>query len=81
MVRVLATLLTRSPYVSTEYITDTSAIPKDIGVALYHKGDYDGALEQLRKALAIRESKLGANHPDAVACVDDIQFILATKQR
>jgi tetratricopeptide (TPR) repeat protein len=44
--------------------------------ALLSKGDYDGALVQYEKALAVRDSVLGKAHLDTAAISDNIALVL-----
>jgi tetratricopeptide (TPR) repeat protein len=48
----------------------------DIGLILREKGDYDGALEWLRKAQAIEESTVGIDHPDTATTCNNIGELL-----
>ena len=50
-----------------------------LGSQRFSKGDYDGALKQTRKALAIEESILGENHTDTASSYSNVGLILKTQ--
>ena len=50
----------------------------NIGNVLSKRGDYDGALVEYKKCLAIEEAVLGKGHPDTAATYDNIGLVLVT---
>jgi hypothetical protein len=43
---------------------DTALSLNNLAILCYYEGDYQQAATLMRRALAIREQKLGAAHPD-----------------
>jgi tetratricopeptide (TPR) repeat protein len=58
---------------------DTAKSYNNLALVLDEKGDYDGALEEYEKSLAIIESVFGTNHPITATVYDNIGRVLRAK--
>jgi tetratricopeptide (TPR) repeat protein len=72
-------LRTGSLHLCVETGANHSHYLRNIGLVLLLKGDYDGALAQHKKALAVRESVLGKDHPETAGRYNNIGEVLLHK--
>ena len=59
----------------------TARTHSSIGDALYNRGDFDGALVEFHKSLAIRRSFWGMENTDTKDCLSTIEFVEEVKRR